>query len=685
MSAIWASGAFPGEMARRVEETDWSKTPLGPAESWPQSLKSSVATILASGFPMSVRWGPDLIFIYNDAFRSILGDKHPAALGRPLREIWWEIFPEIDTLNQAILRGERPAFFAEDHHWQVRRSDAGAEDARFTISYSPIPEPTAERGIGGILAAVIETTERVRKEEALRALNEGLEEEVAQRTRERDRIWRVSEDLLGVSNFDGYFISVNPAWTTLLGWSEDEIKRLHVSQLRHPDDAEHSTAGRRRLAEGVPTVRIENRFRHRDGSWRWVYWTMTAEQGLIYVIGRHVTAEKEAAETLLRTQIQLAQSQKMEALGQLTGGVAHDFNNMLMVVSGNAQILKQRLGDRRDRRAVEAIERASARGEHLTRQLLAFSRRQELTPTVIAVRKHLAAFRDVLVSSAPGSIRLLLEIPNDTWPVAVDLAEFELALVNLVINARDAMPEGGTITIAADNRQLRPADTADGLAGEFVALTVADTGSGIAADILPKVFEPFFTTKAERGTGLGLSQVYGFTRQSGGGVAIASRIGEGCTVTMHLPRSAHPAADRPADREQTPEGSEAVLLVEDNAEVGAVAEMLLRDLGYRVVPVDSAMAALATLASGEPIDLVFSDVVMPGDLDGLALARQIRARYPHLPIVLTSGYAKAVDAAEAGFRILRKPYRQAVLATAIREALDRAPPAPGEVTEGGPI
>jgi PAS domain-containing protein len=247
----------PGEMARRIREMDWSTTPLGSMEAWSQSLKLSVAIILASGFPMAIRWGPELVLIYNDGYRSILRDKHPGALGRPLREVWWEIYPELGPLNEAILRGEREAFFAEDHPWTVQRDGLAIEAARFTLGYSPIPDETAANGIGGILTTCTETTMRVHKEQALQILNDTLEAEVIQRTRERDRIWQVSEDLLGVSNFEGYFTSVNPAWTTLLGWSEDEIRRMHVSELRHPDDAAHSTAGRRRLAEGVPTVRVD--------------------------------------------------------------------------------------------------------------------------------------------------------------------------------------------------------------------------------------------------------------------------------------------------------------------------------------------------------------------------------------------------------------------------------------------
>jgi PAS domain S-box-containing protein len=794
--------AGAGEMAALVRALDWARTPLGTAETWSESLKLGVGMILASGFPMAIRWGPELVLIYNDAYAPILGNKHPEALGKPLSAVWSEIYEELGPLNRAILNGERAAYFAEDQEWGVRRRGRRHEQAHFTISYSPIPDDSAPHGIGGVLTTVVETTERVRTEEALRALNESLETRVAERTRERDRIWRVSEDLLGVSNFDGYFISINPAWSRLLGWSEREIKRMHVSELRHPDDGAAALAARTRLAEGVTTVRLENRFRHQDGSWRWIAWTMTVEEDLIYLIGRHITAEKEAAETLReserqfrllvagatdyalfrldpdgvvmswndgaqritgyardeivgqpisrlyteadraaglpqrglniarntgtyetegwrvrkdgtsfyasvtmgairdeggvligfakitrdvterreaqaalqRAQEQLAQSQKLEALGQLTGGVAHDFNNLLMVVGGNAEALRQRLVDARDIRALDAIELAASRGENLTRQLLAFSRRQSLNPEVIDVGERIAAFRDVLTSSARGDIELVVGNSRGCWPVAADVSELQLALLNVVINARDAMPDGGTITLACRNVVLHPQDTPDGLQGEFVALSVADTGAGIPADILPRLFEPFFTTKSE-GTGLGLSQVYGFTRQSGGTVVVNSETGRGTAVTIYLPRSdrrvrtqdtaADAVADEPMNR--------TVLLVEDNPDVREVAAGLLERLGYRVNSVDSAAAALKLLAAGTSVDVVFSDLVMPGEIDGLALARQMKERYPQIPVLLTSGYAKAGSVAGEDFTVLRKPYRLADLSRALDRVLARQP------------
>jgi PAS domain S-box-containing protein len=515
---------------------------------------------------------------------------------------------------------------------------------------------------------------RQQAERELRALKDKLESEVETRTRERDRIWNVSEDLLGVGNFEGYFISINPAWSKLLDWSEDEIKSMHVSDLRHPEDAVATIAARTQLARGVPTVRIENRFRHKDGSWRWIHWTMTAEDGLIYVSGRHVTLEREAAAALERAQRRSAHSQKMEALGLLTGGVAHDFNNLLMIVSGHAQSLKRRLTDGRDKRALDAIQIASTRGESLTRQLLSFSRGMPLNPTVISPAAAVAAIRDVLAGTLHVNIELVIDVAQAIWPVRVDKSELELALVNLTMNARDAMPSGGRLSISAANVTLGAEDTPEGLVGEFVAVDVADTGAGIPEDVLGRVFEPFFTTKgAEKGTGLGLSQVYGFAHRSGGTAAIKSEPGRGTTVTIYLPHSSaaiDPVREDDAMPFAAPAGATA-LIVEDNEDVRTVTVSLLEQLGYRTIPVENAAAALEALACSPDITVMFSDVVLPGEMDGLLLARSVKAHYPNIPIVLTTGYARVFET-DPEFPVLRKPYQIDALGRIIREAIDAA-------------
>jgi PAS domain S-box-containing protein len=791
------AGTF-GEMRRRLQRFAWERTPLGPRERWPQSLTLAVDLILESGFPMAVRWGPDLVTIYNDAYAPLLGQKHPAVFGKPLRETWPEIWHELGPMSEAILRGERGSFFAENHLWRIERHGV-PEEAYFTISYSAIPDAGAPNGIGGLLTTVIETTERMRSERVLQQFTDQLEAEIASRARERDRIWQVCEDLLGVSNFDGYFTSVNPAWTVLLGWTEDEITRMHVSQLRHPDDAQEAIDARARLAIGAPSIRIENRFRHRDGSWRWIAWTMAADHDHIYVAGRHVTQEKQAIEALReserqfrslvagvvdyalimldpqgivtswnagaerikgyhaneivgrhfsqfytpedraagvparalqiaadtgrfeaeaprlrkggsmfwanvvidairdkkgeligfakitrditerraaqealeRTKEQLAQAQKLEALGQLTGGVAHDFNNLQMIVSGQTQMLLRRTDEPRTLRALEAIQAATSRGETLTRQLLTFARRQPLNAKTVCPAQVVDGFRDVLASSLRGNIKLCVRFPDRIWPISVDVSEFELTLVNLVVNARDAMPNGGSIGIAAANRRLKGHETNEGLAGEFVALSIADTGTGISPEILGKIFEPFFTTKgAGKGTGLGLSQAYGFARQAGGGIKVDSVVGRGTTVTLYLPHSRAPVSDVLISEGplQLDGHGETILVVEDNPDVKTVAVSLLEQLGYRVVSVESARAGLDYIEQGGGADLVFSDVMLPGDMDGVQLAKSLHAARPELPVLLTSGYAEALTRNQ-GFRILRKPYRMAALAEAVHTAL----------------
>jgi PAS domain S-box-containing protein len=509
-------------------------------------------------------------------------------------------------------------------------------------------------------------------EQELRKLKEKLETEVETRTLERDRIWNVSEDLLGVTNFEGYFVSINPAWTKLLGWTEDEIKSMHVSELRHPEDATAAMAGRAQLAQGVNTVRMENRFRHKDGSWRWIQWTMTAENGLIYVSGRHVTLEKEAAAALERANRRSAHSQKMEALGSLTGGVAHDFNNLLMIVSGHAQNLGRRLTDPKQLRALDAIKIASTRGESLTRQLLSFSRGMPLNPTVVSPTDTVQAIREVLFGSLHVNTELSIDVPESVWPVRVDKSELELALVNLTVNARDAMPDGGQLSISAENVLLIADDTPEGLSGDFVSLSVTDTGSGIADEVIGRVFEPFFTTKgADKGTGLGLSQVYGFARRSGGTAIVKSQLGRGTTVTIYLPRS-HGRIEVPlvedAAQYTAPAGT-TVLVVEDNHEVRAVTVSLLEQLGYQTIAVENATAALEALAFSQPVSIIFSDVVLPGEIDGLLLARTVKVRHPDIPVVLTTGYTRVFEA-EPEFPVLRKPYQISALGRIIREALD---------------
>jgi CheY-like chemotaxis protein len=366
----------------------------------------------------------------------------------------------------------------------------------------------------------------------------------------------------------------------------------------------------------------------------------------------------------------------MEAMGQLTGGIAHDFNNLLMIVSGYAQILQKRLADPKIMEAIEAVQTAAKRGESLTRQLLTFSRRQRLSPVVVNLRERIEGMRPMLGSSLRGNIELVAEIADDIWPVEVDLAELELAVLNIAVNARDAMPEGGRFQISARNVALGAGSGMSRLQGEFVAISLKDSGAGMPPETLRKIFDPFFTTKpVGKGTGLGLSQVHGFAHQAGGTVTATSEPGKGTTLTIYLPRShAEVAASGEASdaRVAPPRREGIVLVVEDNPDVASVTSSLLDQLGYGIIHAENAADALEVLGRGAAIDLVFSDIVMPGGMDGIGLAQQIKAKHPQIPVLLTSGYSDAAQAAETEFLILRKPFEISALQRVIRNALANA-------------
>ena len=403
---------------------------------------------------------------------------------------------------------------------------------------------------------------------------------------------------------------------------------------------------------------------------------------ITYVALRRTRGFYEETERRELAEATLKQAQRMEAVGQLTGGVAHDFNNLLMVISGNVDRLRRDRTDPTSARSLDAIEMAARRGTSLTRQLLSFSRRQAHKPIAIDLARRLLKMRDMLQSSLRGDIALAVDINYGVWPVKVDPAEFELALLNLAVNSRDAMPSGGTFTIRTSNL---PASTVAplGLKGDLVVITVMDTGPGIAPEALPHVFEPFFTTKeAGSGTGLGLSQIYGFATQSGGGVTAANGPQGGAVITLYLPRSLDLPIVEPQDspKAATTLRSGAALVVEDNADVAEITAGMFQSLGFTTQLAENADAALAALAADPSIAVVFSDIVMPGGKSGLDLARELRERRPDLPVLLASGYSRvAQEAVAEGFSILAKPYSVDDLARTLDTALGRdrrAPSAP---------
>jgi PAS domain S-box-containing protein len=468
---------------------------------------------------------------------------------------------------------------------------------------------------------------------------------------------------------NGIVTSWNAGGQRIKGYLPEEIIGQHFSRFYSPADR---AAGRpaRALRLALENGRYEEegwRVR-KDGTFFWASVVIDPirddDNKLIGFakITRDISERREAQLNLEKIQRQLAESQKLDALGQLTGGVAHDFNNLLMVITGHIHMLKKTAGnDAKSLRAIQAIETATQRGAALTRQLLTFARRQRVNPQTIDLRDSIHSVREVLDTGLGSAVELHVNLDDGIWPVMVDPAELETALVNLIINARDAMPGGGSVTVRASNIHID-----DGARkGDHVAIEVNDTGVGIPPDIVAKVFDPFFTTKPiGKGTGLGLSQVHGFVHQAGGTVAVKSELGTGTTFTICLPRGNGGVA-LPEDEVRSI-GSGTVLLVEDNPDVATASTGLLEQLGYSVRWVSDAETALKEL-DRDGIDLVVTDIVMPGKIDGLGLARAIKQKRPGLPILLATGYSEAAQNAPADFSILRKPYRLHELSRALSE------------------
>lgn len=1060
-----------GGMSQLFETTDWSATPLGAASGWSPALKLAVGMMLASAFPMALRWGSEFVLLYNDAYRPILGDKHPWALGRPAREAWAEVWEQIEPAHRAILSAQAPAIFADDMLLRIQRRGSTWEDAHFTLGYSAIEDPTAANGVGGILVTAVEITSRVAEQEAQRvseeryqlaleagggigtwdwdivkdrvvansrfaelysvdpalaaegvpvsafvhgihpedrervnaeivrsiesrsdfsseyrllkrngeivwvfargrphyahgkavrfpgatvdiserkrieealqenrsfldeilkssgeafyavdgqgqttlcnqaflkvlgfasegdvigrklhdlihhshpngapypkdecpiyvcaktaksahvdheyffrlngdafpveywvtpifrgdvhrgaictfiditerkaaeaelarseaefrtfaqampnhvwasladgrlnwfndrvyeysgrghgsldgagwvdivhpddravaadrwsaalasgetyqtefrlrrfdgiyrwhlaraipirtrsgtierwigtntdiederqvsralaALNATLEQRVTEQAAERDRLWQTSRDLLGVIDQHGIIRAANPAWTEILGWRPSELVGKQHLRFVHAEDQQASEQAFQQ-ARHTPLPVFESRHVHKDGSFRWISWIASVENGLIYATGRHITAEKQAAVELLAAQEALRQSQKMEAVGQLTGGIAHDFNNMLAVVVGSLELLGRRLagGDARAQRYLEAAADGARRASLLTQRLLAFSRQQPLQPEAVDVNKVVAGMSDLLRHSIGAEIRLETVLAGGLWRSFADPNQLENIVLNLALNSRDAMPEGGRLTIETQNAHLddRYASGHPGtVAGQYVLIAVTDTGSGMSREVIDKAFDPFFTTKAVgKGTGLGLSQVYGFVKQSGGHVKIYSEMGQGTTIKIYLPRlvgASAGSADAPDFDRSLPLGDarEVILVVEDETAVRRFSVDALNELGYRVLEAEGAVGALRLLDAHPEIMLLFTDVVMP-DVNGAKLADEVRRRRPDLKILFTTGYTRNAivhnGVLDPGVDMIGKPFTLDALATKIRSVLE---------------
>jgi PAS domain S-box-containing protein len=521
----------------------------------------------------------------------------------------------------------------------------------------------------------------------LRRLNEKLADQVAARTADRDRIWRLTTDVMLVANLDGTIHAVNPAWTTSLGWAEEELIGQSLLDFIHPDDIAATIADMGRLRRGITSLKFKNRYRRKNGGYTLFTWTAVPADNLINAVGRDITAEREAEIEHQNTQTLLVQAQKMEAVGQLTGGLAHDFNNILMGISGAMELLKTKLGQGRMAEAdhyVKIASDAAKRAASLTHRLLAFSRRQTLQPRAVDVSRLVAGMDDLIRRSIGPSIAFELIDAADIWPVLVDPPQLENSLLNLCINARDAMPDGGRITIEISNHCFDDATARErALApGHYVSLCVTDTGTGIPPDIVARVFDPFFTTKPMgSGTGLGLSMIHGFAKQSGGQVRIDTEVGVGTKICLYLPRFLGEVEfDKIPAVDETRPGSgdgRVVLIVDDDASIRMLLSDALAEMGFRSIEAADGAAGLDVLRSNARIDLLITDVGLPGGMNGRQMADAGRLDRPQLGVLFITGYAESAaigrNQLPQGMRVLAKPFSMEVLAARISELLDPTP------------
>ncbi|MFJ4387663.1 ATP-binding protein [Pseudomonas sp. NPDC089408] len=709
----WLDGG--GLMAEHIRNHDWATTGLGPLEHWPDALKTSVALCLASRFPQAVLWGPQLLTLHNDAFAQILGQK-PMALGRPFSEVWQEAWADIASMADRALAGE--AVYIEDFPLIINRN-GGPERAYFTFCYSPIRGHDGK--VLGMLDTVTETTASVLANQRLKFLDD-LGRAVADAT-DPDQILAITTRQLlehlqlsscayavMESDEDGFTIcgdAVAPGSPHLVGqYQLHDFGKLALSRLRSglalvindnlrelaPEEAATFQAIGITSTICMPLIkggRLTALMAIHDKAPR--TWTQY-EQALIsevterswahiqrvqaHAAVREAMAALEALNAtlehrvdertaqLLHTEAVLRQTQKLEAIGQLTGGVAHDFNNLLTIIRSSLHFLQRpSLDDKRRERYLKTMSDTVDRGAKLTGQLLAFARRQALSPQLFEAGPRLEAMADMLDTATGARIQIELQLPHAPCHIRADLSQLETAVINLMLNGRDAMAGEGTLQLRLQADQRLPALRGQPpQPGQFAAISVSDSGTGIAAELLERIFDPFFTTKAPgEGTGLGLSQVFGFAKQSGGDVQVSSLPGQGTTFTLYLPQEDPPAAAPEAASTSCQPHAQGerrrILVVEDNPELGNFTAQILEDHGYRISYARSAEEALAQLTGpAGDFDAVFSDVVMPG-MGGLALARELRRHRPQLPIILTSGYSEAIaEGGHQGFAFLAKPY-----------------------------
>ncbi|MBP0940728.1 ATP-binding protein [Pseudomonas alliivorans] len=696
------------EIGALLQTAVMNQSPLGHPSQWSGCLKSLIATALPVHAQIVLFWGPQFIALYNDAYAPSIGDKHPGALGRPAVENWGELWDDLEPLLRGV-RETGKTFSAKDRPFYIKRFGA-KETVYFNVSYSAVRE--TDGSIGGVLCIVTETTERVQFERRQAFLIElgrtlpstsdpcAIERHVLSRLREELALQHIA--LIGIDDDGAHLktVSADPndsssAIPHLPEWTDSMSADLRANRaVLHEIAASPIIPANTRMArytvtrppctvyvpvvlhgklEAVLTIQpsITSTFGDHElhlaqeaakQAWLWIN-QARAERALRDL---NESLEQRVVTMLAQREKALAQlheSRKMEMVGQLSGGVAHDFNNLLTPIMASLELVRRRVEDPRSTKLLDSAMLAADRARTLVGRLLTFARRQTLVPEAIRLDGLVAELKDLIERSLGPMIVMEVDIPDSLPAVFVDPHQLELAILNLTVNARDAMDDGGRVKISAR------AESLEAKFGNHVRLTVSDNGCGMSEDTLRHCVEPFYSTKGVgKGTGLGLSMVQGLALQSGGEFDIRSRPGQGTQVSLWLPVASSPVMQAESRVLETPQlkGSVHVLLVDDEDLVRDSTAHLLQDLGYQVTEAPSAAVALDLFDAGLRPDVLVTDYVM-ADITGVQLARQVRQRINDLPILIITGYTNAKPVPTDDFEILAKPFRRQDIASRLAQ------------------
>ncbi|MCP3379754.1 MULTISPECIES: PAS domain-containing sensor histidine kinase [unclassified Bradyrhizobium] len=661
---------------------DWSGSPLGAPRRWSQALKTTVGMMLAAQAQIVLFWGPDFVALYNDAYAPGIGANHPRALGRPAIENWGELWDDLEPLLAGV-RNTRKTFAAKDRPFYVERHGYG-ETSYWDVSYSAVLDD--DGSVGGVLCLVSETTERVLGEAQLRAsearyreLNATLEQRVAERTAERHLLATIVETTDGqiqALDLDYHWLAINTscadAYQRIYGKRPKVGDSMHEFLADRPEHLAAATAIWGRALAGEAFTNIEEfgdpKFDRRVFEMK--FEALRAADGTrigAFLTGVDVTDRLEEQARLAQAEEALRQAQKMEAMGQLTGGVAHDFNNLLTPIVGLLDRFQRRgIGDEREHRLIAGAIQAADRAKTLVQRLLAFARRQPLQAVPVNISRLVTDMGELISSTTGPQIQVTVDTPEGLPEAMADPNQIEMAILNLSVNARDAMPDGGSLRISAKARTIERAHGSDLAPGTYVCISVADNGIGMDDETLAHAVEPFFSTKGiGQGTGLGLSMVHGLASQLGGALTIKSAVGAGTTVELWLPVS-HAAAgaiDAVTQPRLRPLPAGTALLVDDEPLVRMSTAEMLSELGYRVVEASSAEDALRRVRDGLRPNLLVTDHLMPG-MSGTDLGLALRNQYPEIQVLVVSGYANN-EGITPDLSRLTKPFRSDELAASL--------------------